>query len=218
MAKKFTAQNVLTLALEHVGYTENGDNITKFAQHFGVKQAQWCGFFIDWLFAMNGGHEPRTNYTPAGAVAYQSLHRYMTVGDPKAGDLVYFDFPNDGIERISHVGLFVRKLSDGRFLCIEGNTSPTDDGDQRNGGCVAVKARSRNTIVGWARPHYEADHTPVVQHIVDLWRDKKLPHTYKGDLESKPAQTGTKSTVTGGQNPTKKAAPTPAKKVAKAKK
>lgn len=184
----FTANNVLKAALSLVGYTEQGDNIQKFSQDFGVKQAQWCGYFVDYIIKHNGGKEPKCAYTPAGAEGYKSIHRFMTIGDPKPGDIIFFDFPNDGIDRISHTGFVVTTLTNGNVLCIEGNTSPTEAGDQRNGGCVAVKERTRKQIVGWARPHYEPAETPIAHDIVQLWKNKELPKPYKGELaEGKPA-------------------------------
>lgn len=175
---------VLELAAKEVGYTEHPDNITKFSAEFGVKVAQWCGFFVDYIIKHAGGHEPKSHYTPTGAKAYQDANRWMTVGSPKAGDLIYFDFPHDGVDRISHIGICVGALGDGKILCIEGNTTPTDDGDQRNGGCVAVKVRPRSVIVGWGRPHYEADPDVgiVVADIVKKWRLDQFPKPYKGDL------------------------------------
>ena len=183
----FTANETLKRALAEVGYAETPDNIQKFSQHFGVKVAQWCGYFVDYIIKHAGGKEPKCHYTPAGAEGYKSLHRFMNLGSPKSGDIVFFDFPHDGIDRISHVGIVVKTLADGSVLCIEGNTSPTEKGDQRNGGCVAVKLRDRKTIVGWGRPHYEPAPTPIVEEIFDLYRNHKLPKVYKGELEGKPA-------------------------------
>lgn len=197
----FTANETLKRALAEVGYAETPDNIQKFSQHFGVKVAQWCGYFVDYIVQAAGGKEPKCHYTPAGAEGYRSLHRFMNLGAPKAGDIVFFDFPNDGLDRISHTGFAVKAFPDGSVLCIEGNTSPTEAGDQRNGGCVAVKLRPRKFIVGWGRPHYTPAATPIVDEIVDAWKHNKLPKVYKGALEGKPA--------------TKKATPAPAKKTAK---
>jgi hypothetical protein len=62
------------------------------------------------------------------------------------------DFPHDGIDRISHVGIVVA-VSGNVVTCIEGNTSGT--GDQRNGGMVMVKQRTiGKEVVGFGRPKY----------------------------------------------------------------
>jgi hypothetical protein len=54
------------------------------------------------------------------------------------------DFPHDGVDRISHIGIVV-KVGKVSVLCVEGNTS--GNGDQRNGGMVMTKtafSRQRN--------------------------------------------------------------------------
>jgi hypothetical protein len=64
------------------------------------------------------------------------------------------DFPNDGIDRISHIGIVV-KAGKTSVLCIEGNTSGT--GDQRNGGMVMTKRRFiGKEVVGFGRPKFVA--------------------------------------------------------------
>jgi hypothetical protein len=62
------------------------------------------------------------------------------------------DFPHDGVDRISHIGIVVG--IDGKTVTtIEGNTSGT--GDQRNGGMVMVKQRTiGREVVGFGRPKY----------------------------------------------------------------
>jgi hypothetical protein len=62
------------------------------------------------------------------------------------------DFPHDGVDRISHIGIVVKVASDS-ITTIEGNTSGT--GDQRNGGMVMVKTRTvGKEVVGFGRPKY----------------------------------------------------------------
>ena len=81
---------------------------------------------------------------------------------------MYFDFPADGVDRISHVGIVVKNNQDGTVTCIEGNTSADKKGDQRNGGEVCLKIRAykkknRNklkpnlavAIVGFGRPKFK---------------------------------------------------------------
>jgi surface antigen len=55
---------------------------------------------------------------------------------------VYFDFPSDGVDRISHVGIVVKDNGDGTVTCAEGNTSADKKGDQRNGGEACLKIRA----------------------------------------------------------------------------
>jgi len=64
------------------------------------------------------------------------------------------DFPHDGIDRISHIGIVVDVKKDS-VICVEGNTSGT--GDQRNGGMVMIKERKIGTgspVVGYGIPRF----------------------------------------------------------------
>jgi hypothetical protein len=84
---------------------------------------------------------------------------------PQPGDILYFDFPGDGVDRISHVGICTGIDSDGVVTTIEGNTSAKKKGSQRNGGevCEQVRAYKKNkkgvlvSIVGWGRPNYNGN-------------------------------------------------------------
>jgi surface antigen len=88
---------------------------------------------------------------------------------PQPGDIVYFDFPGDNVNRISHVGIVVKDNGDGTVTCVEGNTAPDKKGDQRNGGecCLKVRAYKKKNgsklrksqavaIVGFGRPKFTA--------------------------------------------------------------
>ena len=79
---------------------------------------------------------------------------------------IYFDFPEDGVNRISHVGICIKNNGNGTIQVIEGNTSGTSKGDQRNGGMCVEKTRAYvkdnklkliNGIVGWGRPVYAGE-------------------------------------------------------------
>jgi len=56
---------------------------------------------------------------------------------PQLGYLAFMDFPHDGVDRISHIGIVVGLIDGKSCLLIEGNTS--GKGDQRNGGMVMIK-------------------------------------------------------------------------------
>jgi hypothetical protein len=76
---------------------------------------------------------------------------------PQLGYLAFMDFPHDGVDRISHIGIVVGLIDTKTCLTIEGNTSGT--GDQRNGGMVMVKVRSYGAgkeIVGFGIPKFVA--------------------------------------------------------------
>jgi hypothetical protein len=64
------------------------------------------------------------------------------VAMPLPGDIVFFDFPGDNINRVSHIGIVTKDNGDGTVNVMEGNTSPDKKGDQRNGGEVCLKRRA----------------------------------------------------------------------------
>lgn len=88
--------------------------------------------------------------------------------NPKPGDIVFFDFPGDALDRISHVGIVISNNGNGTVTTIEGNTSLDKKGDQRNGGEVCKKIRAYKKknrgkvqpslpvfIVGFGRPKFK---------------------------------------------------------------
>jgi hypothetical protein len=127
---------------------------------------------VNWCANEAGVKIPNMVGTAAGAQKMKDLGRWQTV--PKVGDLCFMDFPNDNLDRISHIGI-VAKVGLKSVLCIEGNTSGT--GDQRNGGMVMIKERFiGKEIVGFARPKTVeyAGEFPVVQlHKADKKEKKK---------------------------------------------
>lgn len=163
---KTTANDVLTVAFKEVGYVEKPVNITKYNKVFGLQGAQWCQVFVWWVFKECKAYFFKSAYTPDGVAWFRKQERWHDKGTPKTGDIVYFDFPGDGLDRVSHVGICVKALTENEILCIEGNTSGSEDGDQRNGGEVAIKLRNRDHIVGWGRPPYAKDSSPIVGKIV----------------------------------------------------
>ncbi len=168
-APKGTAELLVEIATAEVGYIEEAvpENKTKYQK----ANQPWCGAFVNWCGKKAGVEIPNTVYTPAGADAFKKMKRWQEgeTAQPQAGDIVYFDFPADGVDRISHVGIVVKDNLDGTVTCIEGNTSSDKKGDQRNGGEVCLKIRAykkknRNkfkpnlavAIVGFGRPKFQA--------------------------------------------------------------
>lgn len=179
---KSTVNTILELAFNELGYTEKPVNRQKYSKEFGVPVAQWCGFFVMWIFRKANRDIVNTAYTPNGVAAWKKLDRWHEEGDPKSGDIVYFDFP-DSIDRVQHVGICVKTMEAGKtVLCIEGNTSGNDSGSQSNGGEVALKLRKREHIVGWGRPKYIDGEMPIVSKIVAHY-DKPFKKKAKKDNE-----------------------------------
>jgi len=185
MAGQGTPERLVEIALAEVGTIEGPkDNETKYGAFTKANFQPWCGSFVMWCADQAGVKVPNTVYTPAGANAFISKGRWSAANEaePQAGDIVYFDFPSDGIDRISHVGIVVKDNGDGTVTCVEGNTAPDKKGDQRNGGEVCLKIRaykSKNrkklqpslpvAIVGFGRPNFKK---VAAARTVDEARDK----------------------------------------------
>lgn len=172
-----TVQEILSLAYKQVGYVETPDNKTKYSRKFGVRVAQWCGYFVDWLFVMCDMDEPTCAYTPNGAAGFKKRGRLYSEGRPTAGDILFYDFPNDGLDRISHTGIVVKMMRDGDVLAIEGNTTGNGSirADERNGGMVAIKKRPMKFVVAWGKPNYEVAPAPIVEVIAADFLGEPLP-------------------------------------------
>jgi hypothetical protein len=169
MADRGTAAAIIEVALKEVGTIEGPkDNETKYGKFMKANFLPWCGSFINWCANQAGVKVPNTVSTVSGAAAFKKMKTWFEADcgqSPQPGDIVYFDFPGDGVDRISHVGICTHIEADGVILTIEGNTSSKKSGSQRNGGevCAQVRAYKPNkkkvlvSIVGWGRPNYNGN-------------------------------------------------------------
>ena len=165
-AAKGTAEKLVEVALAEVGYVEGKNNETKYGKIMKADFAPWCGSFVNWCGNEAGVKIPNTVYTPGGVTAFKKANAWIDgdIADPEPGDIAYFDFPSDGVDRVSHVGIVVKDNEDGTVWCIEGNTSSKKSGSQRNGGevCKQLRAYKKNkagvmiSIVGFGRPKFGA--------------------------------------------------------------
>jgi len=166
MAELGTAAKLIEIAKEEIGYIEGPkDNETKYGAFTKANFQPWCGSFVMWCADKAGVKVPNTVYTPGGAAAFKKSGRWYDaqICDPEPGDIAYFDFPGDGVERISHVGIVIKDNEDGTVWCIEGNTSGDPKKSQRNGGEVVKKLRAYKknkqnvqiSIVGFGRPKFK---------------------------------------------------------------
>lgn len=159
-------------AWAEVGYVEGPkENETKFGKAMGANYLPWCGSFIMWCAKKVGLVIPNVILTSAGAQSFQARKRWQdaATATPEPGDLAFFDFPGDGVERISHIGIVIGvEPRKGIVHTIEGNTSGDSKGDQRNGGMVTFKTRTYKktrrfklkrqepvSIVGFGRPKFK---------------------------------------------------------------
>ena len=167
MAEKGTVELFLQVAFKEIGTIEGPkDNETKYGAYTKANFQPWCGSFVNWCGNESAVKIPNTVFTPAGAAAFKKAKAWedAETADPQPGDIAYFDFPSDGVERISHVGIVLKNNGDGTVTCIEGNTSPDKKGDQRNGGQVCKKVRAYKAgtkkglpmaVVGFGRPKFK---------------------------------------------------------------
>lgn len=184
MADMGTAAKLIEIAKEEIGYIEGPkDNETKYGAFTKANFQPWCGSFVMWCADKAGVKVPNTVYTPGGAAAFKKSGRWYDsqICDPEPGDIAYFDFPGDGVDRISHVGIVIKDNEDGTVWCIEGNTSGDPKKSQRNGGEVVKKLRAYKknkkgvqvSIVGFGRPKFkggaaEAPVSPEIEAAINL--------------------------------------------------
>jgi hypothetical protein len=169
---KGTVARIIEVAKAEVGTIEGPkDNETKYGKWTGMNFQPWCQSFVSWCAFTSGldaKKYPKSASTVAAADFFKKNNRWADArnDDPTPGDWIYFDFPEDGVNRISHVGICIKNNGNGTIQVIEGNTSGTAKGDQRNGGMCVEKTRAYvkdnklkliNGIVGWGRPVYSGE-------------------------------------------------------------
>jgi hypothetical protein len=172
MTSKGSLEAIIEVAKKEVGTIEGPkDNETKYGKWTGMNFQPWCQSFVSWCAFTSGldpKKYPKTASTVAAADWFKKNNRWADArnDDPTPGDWIYFDFPDDGVNRISHVGICIKNNGNGTIQVIEGNTSGTAKGDQRNGGMCVEKTRAYvkenklkliNGIVGWGRPVYAGE-------------------------------------------------------------
>jgi hypothetical protein len=161
----------VAVALKEVGTIEGPkDNETKYGAFTKANFLPWCGSFVMWCASQVTLKVPNCVSTQAGAKAFLDKGLWQTAEEatPLPGDIVFFDFPGDGIDRISHVGIVVKDNGNGTITCVEGNTSSDKKGNQRNGGecCLKVRAYKKKNgsklvksqpvaIVGFGKPKFK---------------------------------------------------------------
>jgi len=154
-----TAEEVLTVARDSLGFRRTPVNDTEFGQWYGLNLNPWCAMAVSkWTFDA-GLPIPATTskgyaYCPAGIAYFKRMGRFSD--QPAVGAHVYFSFPGEGPSGVAnHVGLVEKILGNGAIQTIEGNT-----GD-------AVMRRSRKSfIVGYGHPPY-SDETHLAFPIAE---------------------------------------------------
>ncbi len=181
MAVKGSLEAIIEVAKKEVGTIEGPkDNETKYGKWTGMNFQPWCQSFVSWCAftsGLNAKKYPKSASTIAASDWFKKNNRWADArnDEPTPGDWIYFDFPDDGVNRISHVGICIKNNGDGTIQVVEGNTSGTAKGDQRNGGMCVEKTRAYvknnkkkllNGIVGWGRPVYAGEeNVPLLSKV-----------------------------------------------------
>lgn len=173
-------QAVIEAAKADLGYTESppNSNKTKFGEWYGMNGQPWCVMALAYWF--NRAGERMAFFGGGKTASCETLLRwYMEQGlmysasEVQVGDIVILNF--HGTQDTEHCGLVVGvnyhqtggwKTS---VQTIEGNTTPGEEGSQDNGGCVALKTRWGNQVVGVCRPQYKPEEPQPVDDITGHW-------------------------------------------------
>jgi surface antigen len=150
---------VLDRARSQIGTVEARDGSNPYGRAYGADRVAWCAEFQWWCFTQAGAGAliPKTAYTPTMASWYQQKGRADRT--PRAGSLVFYNWPGDGVDRIQHVGIVEAVNPDGTITTIEGNTTSGVAGNQSAGGGVWRRRRSTSSVVLYGHPAY--DDAPV---------------------------------------------------------
>jgi len=163
-----TAARVLEVARRELGVAESppNSNRQKYGKAYGWDGQPWCAQFVWYVLTQAGCGAliPKTASTVVMRDWYMKRGQWHTSG-PQPGDLVFFKFSGNS-NPVNHVGLVEAVEPGGTLITIEGNTSGSAAGDQRNGGMVARKRRASN-VVGFARPAYPQQEDELSQAQVD---------------------------------------------------
>jgi hypothetical protein len=205
MAVKGSVEAIIEIAKKEVGTIEGPkDNETKYGAWMKVNFQPWCQSFVSWCAHTAGVAKfPKSASTVAASDEFKKQGRWADArnDDPTPGDWIYFDFPDDGVNRISHVGLCIKNNGDGTIQVIEGNTSGTAKGDQRNGGMCVEKTRAYvknkkgilNAVVGWGRPVYAGEENAPLLSKAGVVTEAPAAKDKKADPAAfKPLKNGSK--------------------------
>lgn len=154
-ASSVQAQAVLDVVRGELGYQEGPRNANKYGEVYGMPNVPWCMQLVWWAGQQAGASDliPKTAYTPTAAQWYRDRGQWSD--EPRVGSLVFFDWPGDLKNRISHVGLVVA-VEDGAIVTYEGNTSSGPQGSQDDGDGVWERRRPLNSsVVGFGHPAYQ---------------------------------------------------------------
>lgn len=112
-------------AIVQVALTQEGNGGDTYWSWYGFSsREEWCACFVSWCADQCGyietGVIPKFSLCSAGMEWFESRGQFMDGSYvPVSGDLVFFDWENDG--SIDHVGI-VESVVDGTVYTVEGNS------------------------------------------------------------------------------------------------
>lgn len=112
-------------AIVQVALTQEGNGGDTYWSWYGfTKREEWCACFVSWCADqcgyIEGGVIPKFSLCSAGMEWFESRGQFMDSSYvPASGDLVFFDWGNDG--SVDHVGI-VESVVDGTVYTVEGNS------------------------------------------------------------------------------------------------
>ena len=174
-----TGNDLLRVASKYVGYNRFDDPLTgtifgrAYAERHGAAFAAngvpYCDMLVTKCLREIGITNFDSAYVPGRIATARARGWLVRREDAREGDLVCFDWDDDGIA--DHIGIVEIKYA-WSFQTIEGNTSSGAYGSQSNGGGVYRRVRSFDTVIAVIRPPYTGASRPVVPAgtlAVDGW-------------------------------------------------
>ena len=183
------AKDIVDVAIAEIGYSETGNNSTKYGKWYGMNGAAWCHMFVSWCANQAGVKTsivPKTASCSSGMNWFKkkNLFKYKGKYTPKRGDIIYFCSAGS-----SHVGI-VEKVSGNTVHTVEGNTSNK----------VARRSYSLNAarITGYGVPKYESLNNSDGSKSPKSSKSKKTELAYLRKVldKKKPAPQNIEATVT----------------------
>jgi hypothetical protein len=135
--------------VHELGSSNTGPLVDQWQELFGLHGEPWCGCFAGYAAKVKGGSRasiwfPYGPSISADAGAGRNGVYAVSFEEAEPGDVLVFWGG-------AHIGTALAKPVGQTIASGEGNTSPNDGGSQAEGGCVAVKTRTRADVTCVAR-------------------------------------------------------------------
>lgn len=182
------ARGELTVAEDPPGSNRVKYNTAYYGREVSGKDFPWCVTLQWWIFQESG--ERMAFFGGGKTASCRTLLRWYReqglTADKQAiqvGDILIQNFSGKKVSGeldTEHCGLVVEKGPlVGTWYCVEGNTSPGEEGSQDNGGCVALKLRSVKNVIGVCRPQYKKEEPMPKDDITGHWAEKEIRRCMK---------------------------------------